>query len=127
MELLIPIFGIIGVFGMPAIIVWVALHFNNRKKEQYHETLRKLIDSGQELSPELLKSIPGYAEEETKVNDIKTGAILSGIGIGVALIGYVGLGSKVVMSAGLLVLALGLAFLIYGIYDKTQNTESDDV
>ena len=127
MELLIPIFGIIGVFGMPAIIVWVALHFNNRKKEQYHETLRKLIDSGQQLSPELLKSIPGYAEEETKVNDIKTGAILSGIGIGVALIGYVGLGSKVVMSAGMLVLALGLAFLIYGIYDKTQNTESDEV
>ena len=124
MELLIPIFGIIGVFGMPAIIVWVALHFNNRKKEQYHETLRKLIDSGQELSPELLKSIPGYAEEETKVNDIKTGAILSGIGVGVALIGYVGLGNKVVMSAGLLVFALGLAFLIYGIYDKTQNTES---
>ena len=127
MELLIPIFGIIGVFGMPAIIVWVALHFNNRKKEQYHETLRKLIDSGQELSPELLRSIPGYAEEETEWNDFKTGAILIGIGIGVALIGYVGLGSKVVMSAGLLVLALGLAFLIYGIYDKTQNTESEDV
>ncbi|MEY3007010.1 MAG: hypothetical protein RI942_1352 [Pseudomonadota bacterium] len=127
MELLIPIFGIIGVFGMPAVIVWVALHFNNRKKEQYHETLRKLIDSGQELSPELLKSIPGYAEEETKVNDIKTGAILSGIGIGVALIGYVGLGSKVVLSGGLLVLALGLAFLIYGIYDKTQNADPKDV
>jgi membrane-bound ClpP family serine protease len=127
MELLIPIFGIIGVFGMPAVIVWVALHFNNRKKEQYHETLRKLIDSGQELSPELLKSIPGYAEEETKVNDIKTGAILSGIGIGVALIGYVGLGSKVVLSGGLLVLALGLAFLIYGIYDKTQNPDPKDV
>ena len=126
MELLIPIFGIIGVFGMPAIIVWVALHFNNRKKEQYHETLRKLIDSGQELSPELLKSIPGYAEEETKVNDIKTGAILSGIGIGVALIGYVGLGSKVVMSAGFLVLALGLAFLVYGIYDSTQSKETED-
>lgn len=127
MELLIPIFGIIGVFGMPAIIVWVALHFNNRKKEQYHEILRKLIDSGQELSPELLKSIPGYAEEETKVNDIKTGAVLSGIGIGVALIGYVGLGSKVVFSAGLLVLALGLAFLIYGIYDKTQSAAPKDV
>src|SRR5210317_1702108 len=127
MELLIPIFGIIGVFGMPAVIVWVALHFNNRKKEQYHETLRKLIDSGQELSPELLKSIPGYAEEETKVNDIKTGAILSGIGIGVALIGYVGLGSKVVLSAGLLALALGLAFLIYGIYDKKQSADPEDV
>ena len=126
MELLIPIFGIIGVFGMPAIIVWVALHFNNRKKEQYHETLRKLIDSGQQLSPELLKSIPGYAEEETKVNDIKTGAILSGIGIGVALIGYVGLGSKVVMSAGFLVLALGLAFLVYGIYDRTESKETED-
>jgi len=61
------------------------------------------------------------------VNDIKTGAILSGIGIGVALIGYVGLGSKVVLSGGLLVLALGLAFLIYGIYDKTQNADPKDV
>jgi hypothetical protein len=39
----------------------------------------------------------------------------------------VGLGSKVVLSGGLLVLALGLAFLIYGIYDKTQNPDPKDV
>ena len=31
MDAMVPIFGIIGVFGMPAVIVWTALHFNNKK------------------------------------------------------------------------------------------------
>ena len=76
----VPIVAIISIFGMPLFIVWVALHFNNKKKEQFHASLQKLIESGQELTPELLQSIPGYVEEGQKVNDIKTGAILIGIG-----------------------------------------------
>jgi uncharacterized membrane protein YebE (DUF533 family) len=124
-EGIIPIFAIVFVFGMPVMIVWIALNFSNKKREQFHASLQKLIDSGQELTPDLLQSIPGYVEEEKPMNDIKTGAILTGIGIGIALIGKVGLGANIVMSAGFLVALLGLAFLAYGIYDKKQNPEAE--
>ena len=123
-EGIIPIFAIVFVFGMPVMIVWIALNFSNKKREQFHSSLQKLIDSGQELTPDLLQSIPGYVEEEKPMNDIKIGAILIGIGLGIAIIGKVGLAANVVMSAGLLVALLGLAFFGYGIYDKKQNPES---
>ena len=70
-DSLVPIVGIVGVFWMPVFIVWTALHFNNKKKQQFHASLQKLIESGQELSPELLQSIPGYREEDKKISDIK--------------------------------------------------------
>jgi hypothetical protein len=124
-EGIIPIFAIVFVFGMPVMIVWIALNFSNKKREQFHSSLQKLIDSGQELTPDLLQSIPGYVEEEKPMNDIKIGAILIGIGLGIAIIGKVGLAANVVMSAGLLVALLGLAFFGYGIYDKKQNPESE--
>ena len=48
-DALVPIVGIIGVFGMPVFVVWIALYFNNKKKEQFHASLQKLIESGQQL------------------------------------------------------------------------------
>jgi hypothetical protein len=123
-DSLVPIVGIVGVFGMPVFIVWTALHFNNKKKEQFHASLQKLIESGQELSPELLQSIPGYREEDKKVSDIKAGAILIGIGVGVVLLGYLGLHATVVWASGLLVSSLGFALLIYGIYAEKKNSDA---
>jgi hypothetical protein len=123
-DSLVPIVGIVGVFGMPVFIVWTALHFNNKKKEQFHASLQKLIESGQELSPELLQSIPGYREEDKKVSDIKSGAILIGIGVGVVFLGYFGLHATVVWASGLLVASLGLALLAYGIYAEKKNSDA---
>jgi hypothetical protein len=121
---LVPIFGIVGLFGMPVFIVWIALHFNNKKKEQFHLSLQKLIESGQELSPELLQSIPGYIEEDKKDSDIKFGTVLMGIGIGVVCIGKFGLNSSIVWASGLLVTSLGLALLAYGIYAEKKNSDN---
>ena len=123
MDSMVPIFGIIGVFGMPAVIVWTALHFNNKKKEQFHTSLQKLIASGQELTPELMQSIPGYQEEESKGSDVRGGAVLIGIGIGVVLLGFFGLHNSVVWASGLLVACLGLGLLLYGIYSERDSSE----
>ena len=119
-DSMVPIFGIIGVFGMPAVIVWAALHFN--KKEQFHTSLQKLIASGQELTPELMQSIPGY-QEESQGSDVKGGAVLIGIGIGVVLLGFFGLHNSVVWASGLLVACLGLGLLLYGIYSERDSSE----
>ena len=47
---------------------------------------------GKKLSPELLQSIPGYKKEinERERNDIRTGTITTGVGIGIALFGQFG-------------------------------------
>ena len=73
-----------------------------------------------------LPIIVEIADEEEKINDIKTGSILIAVGIGVALIGSVGLDKPIIMTAGLLVCLLGIAFLGYGIYDKRQGQHETD-
>ena len=124
-DSIVPIFGIIGVFGMPVFIVAIVLYFKSKEKAQFHESMQKLIESGQELSPELLQSIPGYVEDETQKNDIRSGVILIGVGAGIGLLGYFGLGNSVVGAAGLLLGAIGSAILAYGIYAKKNNLDEN--
>ena len=112
-DILIPLFGIVGVFGMPVFIVWVVSYFSGKREERFQQTLQELIKSGQELSPELLQSIPGYKKENGERNDIRTGTITTGVGIGIALFGQFGVDPDLV-GIGLLVFSIGLAFLAYG-------------
>ena len=56
-DSIVPIFGIIGVFGMPVFIIAIVLYFKS-KKGTVPRVHAELIESGQELSPELLQSIP---------------------------------------------------------------------
>jgi len=118
---LIPLFGI----AMPVGIVWIVYYYDNRAKEQFHTTLQKLIESGQELSPELLESVPGYKAGEKDKDDIRSGLITSGVGIGIALFGHFGVGEQPLFGIGLLVLSIGVGILAYGIYSK--NKKGDDL
>ena len=121
-DILIPIFAIVGVFGMPVFIVWIVYYFDKRNKEQFHTTLQKLIESGQELSPDILQSIPGYKMEKNgERNDIRKGTITTGVGIGIALFGQFGVAETPLVGVGLLVLSIGLGFLAYGIYNKDKK------
>ena len=127
MELLIPIFGIVGVFGMPVFIVWIVHYFESRSEKKFHQTLQELIKSGQELSPDILQSIPGYKKENGKRNDIRTGTITTAVGIGIVLFSLFGhlsgtfdISSSPLVLGGL-VLSIGLGFLAYGIYNKDKK------
>ena len=123
-DILIPIFGIVAVFGMPLGIVIANFYFDTKNKDKFHSTLHKLIESGQEVSPELLQSIPGYkAEKENgERTDIRSGTITAGVGIGIALLGQSKqLHETALFGIGLLVLSIGLAILAYGIYNKDKK------
>ena len=121
-ALLVPLSGI----AMPLGIVWIVYYYDGRAKEQFHATLQKLIESGQELSPELLESVPGYkAGKGTDKDDIRSGLITSGVGIGIALFGHFGAEDQAVFGIGLLVLSIGVGILAYGIYSK--NKKGDDL
>ena len=121
-DILIPIFGILGVFGMPVFIVWIVYYFSSRSEKQFHQTLQELIKSGQELSPDILQSIPGYKKEKNgERNDIRSGTITAGVGIGIVLFGQFGVAETPLVGVGLLVLSIGLGILAYGIYNKDKK------
>jgi len=122
-SLLIPLAGI----GMPVGIVWIVYSFENRNKEQLHATLRTMIESGQELTPDVIKSVPGLSDGRQKdKNDIRSGFVTSGTGIGLALLGHFGLGLNVVFGAGLLTTCIGLGMLSYGFYSKNKEGQGND-
>ena len=116
-NVLIPLFGIVGVFGMPVFIIFIFSYFGARNKDKFHETVQELIRSGQEVTPELLKSIPGY-EANIKNNDIRTGVITSGVGVGILCFGKFGVEEMPLVGIGLLIFAIGVSFVIYGYYKK---------
>ena len=121
-ALLVPLSGI----AMPLGIVWIIYYYDSRAKEQFHATLQKLIESGHELSPELLESVPGYKAGKGKdKDDVRSGLVTSGVGIGIALFGHFGVGEQPLFGIGLLVLSIGVGILAYGIYSK--NKKGDDL
>jgi len=121
-ALLIPMLGIL----MPVFIVWIVYHYENQTKEKFHDSLQKLIETGQELSPEMLASIPGYKGKRAEdKDDARSGCIALGAGVGIALLGKFGLGVDVVVGSGLLISCIGLGLLSYGIYKN--NKKGDDL
>ena len=122
-ALLIPIVGM----SVPVFIIWIIYHHDKRNQEQFHETLQKLIENEQELSPELLASIPGYKDEDKeskKRNDVRSGAITAGTGIGIALFGHLGAREEALFGIGLLVLSIGVGILAYGLYDTRKKGDN---
>ena len=125
-DILIPIFGLVGIFGMPVFIVWIVYYFDKRNKEQFHATLQKLIESGQELSPDLIQSIPGYKMDKNgNRNDIRSGTITAAVGIGIALFGFIGVQEEALIGIGLLVFSIGLGILVYGIYNRNKKVDDN--
>lgn len=124
-ETLIPLFEnfflIFAVFTMPVLIVLIISYFENRTTEQFHSTLQELIKSGQEVSSELLQSIPGYKKQNVKRDDIRTGTITIGAGFGIGIFGQFGVAETSLVAIGLMVLSTGFAYLAYGIYDKGKK------
>ena len=117
-ELLIPMLGIL----MPIFIVWIVYHYENQNKEKFHNSLQKLIETGQEISPELLASVPGYKGKQAgDKDDVRSGCVATGSGVGIALLGKFGLGVDVVFGAGLLTICVGLGLLSYGIYKNNKK------
>ena len=122
-ALLIPMLGIL----FPVLIVWIVYHYENKTKEQFHDSLQKLIETGQELSPELLASVPGYkGKQKRDTDDVRSGCIATGVGVGIALLGKFGVDVDVVFGAGLLIFCIGLGLLSYGIYKNNKKGDHNN-
>ena len=125
LGVLVPILGIVFTFGMPVMIIGLVLYFKHKNQRLFQESLQELVKSGQELSPELLSSLPGYREAESRPrNDVRTGIITAGVGLGLVVFGLAQ--ETDLIGPGLLVATVGVTFLGYGLYDKYKNSDLND-
>ena len=121
-DLLIPVLAIVMAFGLPAFIVHVYFKYERNRDRLFHESLQALINSGQQIAPDMLRGIPGYREVSAR-NDLRRGVLTLGLGLGIACLGYVGIGrhGDFIVGLGLCFALFGLAMSGFGIYQKALS------
>lgn len=82
----------IGAFGFwlfLAVVVGGAMWFDARKKESQQETLRRLVESGQNIDPAVVDKMLRSTGSERKDRDLKVGGIITlFVGVGLAVMGW---------------------------------------
>lgn len=115
-QFFVAIMGMLFPIGILAII----FGFANKSEARFHDTMQRVIESGQTLDEELIRGIPGYTKKHPR-DDIRSGLITSGAGLGITILGYAALGSTV-YGAGYLVLSIGIAIFAYGVISKRTDS-----
>lgn len=72
-------------FLSPALIVWIVSHFNARKRNTVHETLRLAIEKGQALSPEMMEKMSLLTDPIRA--DLRRGVLFLAFGAAFAALG----------------------------------------
>ncbi len=106
--------------AMPVAILYIIFTYTNKSEQRFHDTMQKLVESGQELDESVLAGIPGYKSVLPR-DDMRNGINTVGVGLGLSLLGLVGLGD-VIFGVGLLVGCIGGA-LIANAYLNRKPTE----
>jgi hypothetical protein len=114
---MIPIFGIVGVFGGGTVVVGLFLYFRYRRNKMLHETLRAMIDKGVNIPPELL-SMPPESFAPRPRSDLRTGLILICVGVSLFLVL-----DPHAARFGLIPVLIGVAFLISWIVEKKKKDQ----
>lgn len=119
LALMIPIFGII----MPVLILAIIFGYQNYSEKRFHDSLHKLMESNQEISEEILSTIPGYKKVMPR-DDVRSGFITLGTGIGLSFLGGVGFSGgfgDMLFGVGLLVACIGGAIFAYGYFNRNNS------
>lgn len=78
--MLIGIIGTIGVFALPAIIIFLVLYYQNRKRKERYQLIEKAIESGQPLPEEFVKETKSE-DDSMRVKGIKN--VFLGLGLSI--------------------------------------------
>lgn len=113
----IPIILFISV----AVGVWGYFLYSYKTKEQQQSTLKKLIDNGQTLSPELITSI-AKPQGGDSGKDFSRGILLIAFSLALGLFGFLD-NEMDVTRAGLFPLFLGIAYLLIWKFKPKENNQ----
>lgn len=90
----IPIVAIIAVFTFLSVAAHSRFKYRAEERAKLYETAKAAVEKGQPLPPEVIKamaesSVPDRMRR-TAFSDLRTGVVLTAIGVGLAVFGFVG-------------------------------------
>ena len=111
-DTLVPLFGIVAFFGTPIAITMLYFRYLNLREQRLADTLQSIINSNQEIPLELLDRMMGASKDDPHYS-VRRGVMMTSLGIGVGLFGWVGTNSLSVVGIGLLIVCIGLGYLVF--------------
>ena len=111
-DALVPLFGIVAFFGTPIAITMLYFRYLNLHEQRLAATLQSIINSNQEIPSELLDRMMGASKDDPHYS-VRRGVMMTSLGIGVGLFGWVGTNSLSVVGIGLLIVCIGLGYLVF--------------
>jgi phosphate starvation-inducible membrane PsiE len=125
-EILIPITAILSVFGLPALVILVAIVAAYKNKVARYKTIEQAINSN--ADPEVVERLIATirTDENKKVADPRQRNLIQGtllLAVGVALIAFWGYGRETIpLYAGTLFALIGLAKFIIAVFIIKRDT-----
>ena len=125
--------GAFGFWMFIAAVVVAGIWYDAKKREMQQETLRRVVESGQQLDPELIdRMLAENADNERPDRDLKVGGIITlSVAPGLVLLGYF-LGKLepqifgVLIGVALLVGFVGLGLLVAGKMVERWGRKDED-
>mgnify|MGYP001797450849 CR=1 FL=1 len=82
-DVLVPIVFFAAIIGA----LWLFSHYNYKKRQTAHETVRLAVEKGQEVSPELVEKM-SFLSDPVK-SDLRRGVLLVAIGVAFVVLGVI--------------------------------------
>lgn len=134
MEDFTGLVAVLAVFGTITAIILGPSYLKSRERMATQETVRRAIDKGQDLPPEVLDALTNDVTKNlpSRTRDIRRGIIWLAVGIGIGAFSLINGGSwggddwNVHVSDGGLGLAaipttIGLAYLVLSFFNKNKD------
>lgn len=135
MEDFIPLVAILSVFGTITAIAFGPSYLKFRERREMQETVRRAIDKGQDLPPEVIEAMTKDVTKNlpSRTRDIRRGIIWLAVGIGIAAFslinnmgwqggddwhGNVGDG---LLGIAAIPATIGLAYLVLSFFNKNKD------
>lgn len=81
------VIAVIGVFGVVPLTIWIVLHFGAKRHGRALESANKLIERGDVLTDDIIKSLG--INPASPLKDLKIGLILIAVALSILIIGHV--------------------------------------
>lgn len=121
--------GALGFWIFIAAIVVAGIWYDVRRKESQQETLRRVVESGREIDPEIIDRLMGVSDSEETERDLKVSALIvlavaPGMFILSLFLGFISPEARVaVMGASVLVAFIGAGLWLAASLVRRSNTE----
>ncbi len=132
-EGFVGVIAILAVFGTITAIIVGPSWLKSREKREVQETVRRAIDKGQELPPELIDALTKDVQKNlpSRSRDLRKGILWTATGLGIGLFSVVSnIGGRDWdgnnLDSGLLGIAcipltIGLAFIVLSFFNKNRD------